>query len=773
MPLALPDLDNRRYADLRDEALARIPVHNPEWTNFNESDPGVTLVELFAFLTETLLYRANQIPERNRRKFLQLLGIGLRPASAARGIVVFTNERGPAEPILIPAGTELRAGAVPFRTAQGLEVLPVEALAFVKRPLATPTPELRAYYNQLYEAILEPPLEDEAVFYETVPFAEAARGTGVDLSPGGTGTADGWVWLALLRRTVDAALSLDEVRRKLAGRTLTLGLVPALSGETRRLAPKGPAAGERDPPLVVELPTGGALPASRQPAYARRTLRAEVDVLAEPGTVQVLLPGAEGLALWEGMEPLEAGTGDFPPALEDTNLEARLVTWLRIRPRAGANARLLWLGAGATTVEQRARIRGELLPPGNGRPEQEARLARRPVIQHSVRLSVTTGPAAQPATETWEEVADLAAAGPELPMPDPLLPPGTPPPPPRPAKVFALDPEAGLLRFGDGFRGARLPNGAVVRAEYDAGDGKAGNLGPGAINAGPELPPGIRVTNPIRSWGGADAETVEAGEKSITRHLQHRDRAVTAEDFAAIAREAPGVEIGRVEVVPAYSPELAASEPGDAAGSVTLMLIPRSDPEQPDAPRPDRLFLDAVCRWMDERRLVTTELFLRGPEYRPVWVAVGIEVAPGQGVAEVQAAVEAALRRFLAPLPARPGGLPELVPAPGSSAVPSPPDPAAQGWPLRKPVVALELQTAVSRVPGVLQVNGLELQGGDSLAAVPALPMSGLQLPRLLGLSVSLGPPAPVAELRGRAVPAGDPGGGRRRVPVPVLPKTC
>jgi hypothetical protein len=59
MPLTVPSLDDRTYQDLRDEALARIPVHTPEWTNFNESDPGVTLIELFAFLTENLLYRSN------------------------------------------------------------------------------------------------------------------------------------------------------------------------------------------------------------------------------------------------------------------------------------------------------------------------------------------------------------------------------------------------------------------------------------------------------------------------------------------------------------------------------------------------------------------------------------------------------------------------------------------------------------------------------------------------------------------------------------------
>src|SRR5918997_3973303 len=103
MPLQIPNLDDRRYQELLDEALARIPVHNPEWTNFNKSDPGVTLIELWAFLTENLLYRSNQIPERNRRKFLQLIGVPLQPASAARGLVTFSNERGPLETITLNA----------------------------------------------------------------------------------------------------------------------------------------------------------------------------------------------------------------------------------------------------------------------------------------------------------------------------------------------------------------------------------------------------------------------------------------------------------------------------------------------------------------------------------------------------------------------------------------------------------------------------------------------------------------------------------------------
>ena len=135
MPLTIPTLDDRTYQQLLDEALARIPVHTPEWTNFNRSDPGVTLLELFAFLTENLLYRSNQIPERNRRKFLTLLGIPLQPASSARGLVVFANERGPLQTGTLNTDMEVRAGQVPFRTALGLDVLPIEAQIFYKHPL--------------------------------------------------------------------------------------------------------------------------------------------------------------------------------------------------------------------------------------------------------------------------------------------------------------------------------------------------------------------------------------------------------------------------------------------------------------------------------------------------------------------------------------------------------------------------------------------------------------------------------------------------------------
>jgi hypothetical protein len=73
MPIPLPNLDDRRFADLVAEARAMIPRYAPEWTNHNPSDPGITLVELFAWLTEQLLYRVNLVPDASTLACLRLL----------------------------------------------------------------------------------------------------------------------------------------------------------------------------------------------------------------------------------------------------------------------------------------------------------------------------------------------------------------------------------------------------------------------------------------------------------------------------------------------------------------------------------------------------------------------------------------------------------------------------------------------------------------------------------------------------------------------------
>jgi hypothetical protein len=775
MPLTLSSIDNRTFQDLRDETLARIPVHNPEYTNFTSSDPGVTIVELFAFLTESLLYRANQIPERNRRKFLQLLGIPLQPASAAQGLVTIANDRGPLEVTTVPTGMELRAGSLAFRLDQGLDVLPVEGRILYKREVKTVSPALRAYYDQLYASFLKPPLPATARLYESVPLDATA---GIDLR---ADTVDGSFWIALLARKDDVAglagealtRQLNRIRDLLASKTLTVGIVPWLTDVTRRLAPGRTADPEETPHLtchIPQVPDGGELPqaeAERVPRYRRLPLVAG-EVMTRPGTLQVTLPEKAGLQLWTNLSPLEGGVGDFPPAVEDTNLDARVITWLRFSVDAPAQARILWTGINASMVSQRARVVAERLPDGTGAPDQVLHLAHRPVLADTVTLFVTGAPGKAP--EAWTRIDDLANGGAEVPVADPRLPPGAPQPKKKESRVFALDAEAGDLRLGDGFRGARAPLGAVLVADYDYSDGAAGNVNDGAINAGPSLPPGFSVTNPVRTWGGADAETVEQGEKQVQRWLQHRERLVSAEDFAAITWRTPGVEIGRVDVVPAASPELGTNEPGDAPGAVTLVVLPRHDPQQPDAPRPDRLFLDAICAWLDPKRLVTTEVFLRGPVYKRIWISIGIEVAVDRSIAEVRQAVDHAIRATLAPLPP-PGA--ETGPA-ALLPVFTAPAPAPQGWPLRRAVVAAELLAVVARVAGVTAVNGLLLAGDADTASRDSVEMKGLELPRIAGLNVGIGPAIPLADLRGLTPGAGGPGTGAVGfLPVPIVPQEC
>jgi hypothetical protein len=765
VPLTIPSIDDRRYADLAADALARIPVHTPEWTNFNRSDPGVTLVEVFAFLTESLLYRANQIPERNRRKFLQLLGVPLRPASSARGLVTFSNEKGPLETITLNDGLEVLAGPVPFRTEAGLDVLPVEARVFYKRALVSPSEELQDYYRHLYASYLQAEPPPQFTLYETVPLDPGAT-AGVDVQS----TVGSALWIALLLRRGDAAApereaALAAARRALARKTASIGFVPALyravagAGGAERVegarariggAPRAAALEERDLEFQLpEVPPTGGLPADGLPRYRTLPSRAAVDVLERPGVIEVTLPDEDDLRTWTGIDPLEAGVGNLPPALEDTQLADRLITWIRVRVSAGAQARMLWAGLNATPVEQRTRVANEVLPAGTGEPDQVVRLARTPVLPGSVRLTVAT-PAR---TEEWQEIDDLLAAAPEVPRPDE---PAGAPDEEAPRTVFELDAESGELRFGDGERGQRPPRGATMRASYDLSDGRAGNVAAGAISSAPGLPAGLKVANPVRTWGGAAAETVAEGEKQIARHLKHRDRLVTVEDFQTITRRAPGVDLVRVEVVPAYNPELAATEPGDAAGAVTLMVIPSFDPVQPDAPRPDRLFLDSICRFLEPRRLVTTELFLRGPDYVPVWVSAGIDVVADESAAEVREAVKRALLEFLNPL----------------------------RWPLGKAIVALELHAVATRVPGVRFVNEIRAARGNE-AASPSIELVALQLPRVLGISVAAGAAPPLDEVRGLRPGApgapGEPGvpgvpgaeEPERFVPVPIVPETC
>src|SRR5262245_3792649 len=112
--MALPThiLDDRRFQDLVDEAKRRIHMRCPEWTDHNVSDPGVTLIELFAWMTDLLLYRLNRVPENQYIHFLNLLGVRLAPPSAARVDLVFWLSAPATAPVLVTRGTEVATARV-------------------------------------------------------------------------------------------------------------------------------------------------------------------------------------------------------------------------------------------------------------------------------------------------------------------------------------------------------------------------------------------------------------------------------------------------------------------------------------------------------------------------------------------------------------------------------------------------------------------------------------------------------------------------------------
>jgi len=108
LSLPLENLDDKTFDELVKEALSRIPIYAPGWTDHNIHDPGITFIELFAWLAEMQIYRLNTIPDRSYRKFLKLMGIPrLKPAIAAEVDVIFSlcNQH----PTLIPAGTKVAA----------------------------------------------------------------------------------------------------------------------------------------------------------------------------------------------------------------------------------------------------------------------------------------------------------------------------------------------------------------------------------------------------------------------------------------------------------------------------------------------------------------------------------------------------------------------------------------------------------------------------------------------------------------------------------------
>ncbi|MCL2781297.1 MAG: putative baseplate assembly protein [Actinomycetia bacterium] len=132
MPLPAPELDDRRFQDIVDEAKRLIPRYCPEWTNHNVSDPGVALIELFAWMSEMVLFRVNQVPERLYVHFLNMIGIEPFPPAVSRAELTFWLSAVLDQPVLVPAGTQVTTAVsvassdtpIVFTTTRDLTISP-------------------------------------------------------------------------------------------------------------------------------------------------------------------------------------------------------------------------------------------------------------------------------------------------------------------------------------------------------------------------------------------------------------------------------------------------------------------------------------------------------------------------------------------------------------------------------------------------------------------------------------------------------------------------
>jgi predicted phage baseplate assembly protein len=134
MALPVPNLDDRRFQDLVDDAKRLVQQRCPEWTDHNVSDPGVTLIETFAWMTDQLIYRLNRVPDRNYVKFLELIGVNLFPPTAARSQVTFWLSAPQPDVVRIPAGTQ--AATVRTETDEAIVFATTEDLPIIACSLA-------------------------------------------------------------------------------------------------------------------------------------------------------------------------------------------------------------------------------------------------------------------------------------------------------------------------------------------------------------------------------------------------------------------------------------------------------------------------------------------------------------------------------------------------------------------------------------------------------------------------------------------------------------
>lgn len=599
MPLPTANLDDRRFDDLVEQAKQLIPHYCPEWTDHNTSDPGIALIEVFAWMTDLLLHRVNQVPDKMFVKFLEMIGLTLDPPRAAVAPITFYLSAPQRDALTIPAGTEVAT----VRTEVS------EAIVYsTETPLTIVPPRLAgAFTGNALQA-------DEAslVVHDLSRLGVLGHKLPV-FSP--TPAAGDAFYLAF--------------EGDLGQHVLALVMACETAG--------GAGVNPKEPPFVWEAWQGGlnrwVTCAVEYDGTAAFNVSGEV-ILRLPTLCEEEFFGLRGFWLRCRLTSEQNYAGyKVSPDLEGLRVEAR-----------GASV----------TARHAVVVQGELLGRSDGTPGQSFKLLHSPVLWLDGDTDVVTSELPGEAPTVWRSVPDFAdsEAGDQHFRLDHLS--GT--------VTFGpalLQPDGTVYRFG----AVPPKGATLRMQRYCYSGGVVGNVPPHTITVPKSSIPYVaRVTNHAPAVGGRDAQSLEDAIIKVPRVLRTRTRAVTADDFEFLACGVEGVARARC-ITPHHAAQASGvTYPGQLRapdvqpGQVSVVVLPRIE-----VPRgriaPDQLTLSAELRagvqnFLDERRLVGTSLEVRSPQL--FWVSVQTLLrVPGSASrglkADVKRAAEDALYRYLNP----------------------------------------------------------------------------------------------------------------------------
>ena len=763
MPLPLPNLDDRRWLDLTQEAIPLIPRYAPQWTDFNASDPGITIMEMFAWLTESLVYRLNQVPDRFRWKFLAMLGYPARGPVAASTALSF-QPIPPGAPFEVPAGVQFNvsgaSGSMLFATSRAIDLAQVTLTAMQCDPgTGVLSDASRDFSDHLpITALGIPPVAGSAVYF------------GFEAIPSGSPVAfwltfDGSGHGADVRRRLIAEAAEQEAACKVISPGWTCGkATPNVFRPCSFDSP--PVPPYHSASIVWECFAGGAWTAltpvqmPARPAVGQvvdDTRSLTLDGLVEvnlPATIAQTALGAVATPLYYLRARLASGAYDAPVVLDGVLCNAvsvvqRVPLWqtlsiagnlgpLPTPPTPGANVSLQFTLAPDLTVQvltvesppaadqpsfgflnyvapsggTAGAITLELVIAGIGTavPSQPLYIPGAPVVDHCLRLFTHDGKSWQ----EWSRVADFDAAR-------------------RVDRSFTLDPTSGLVVCGDGERGQTFPQGGaiVVTGFTTLGDG--GNLLPaqswkvpltpgnavllGAVSSADQAVLAATAANPGIAAGGLAAVALTQLEGDAAEVIAAHERIL---DLAEAAQQTTLDQIPPSEVLALPAPtqavtlldteRIALDVPGTVLARARAW--PDTDPALPGIHATGVVTVVIMPAMPVAEPMPSAGLIAVVKRYldRRRVICTRLEVvAPTYVVVTVTATVQALTGASAASLAT------SIVTALDGFLNPSTGGPAGLGWPFGRFVYHAEILQLIAAVPGVDYVTSLELTAGSGI----------------------------------------------------------